>query len=229
MKEEISNKKLDKINQNEIPSLFPLIKNYLLYYGYLNTYRTFEKLTKSSISDNPSEKALLETLENRSKLRQLIMNGQPLEALKQTEIMYPGIFEKHKNISFMLQTQHFIELVKTNKSEEAIIYGRKVLKNSYNDSSCKYIQQICTLLCYPDPFNCPLSYLVEPVHAESVVDELNKAILEYTILEKNVWERSNLETLLKHLEELRKELRSSNNNIGKIFSVKEFMKNSECI
>lgn len=157
------------------------------------------------------------------------MNGKALEALNEAEAMYPGIFDKHKSVSFVLQTQHFIELVKANKSEEAILYGRKVLKNSYNDKSCKQIQQICTLLCYPDPFNCPLSYLVEPAYAESVVDQLNKAILDYTIVDKKVCEKSNLETLLNHLEVLRKELRSSNNNIGKIFSVKEFMKNPECI
>lgn len=225
-KQHIIKCKMKEINDQEIPDLLPLVKNYLLYYGFVKTLKALEPV--SPTPQDEIEEALYQTIEVRSQVREMIMNGRPLECLSTLESMYSGVFETQKEAEFLLRAQHFIELIKRKELEEGILYGRKMLKTSDSENSCNYLKKICQLLCYSDVESSPLALFVSSAHREYIADKINRVIIESSI-QNNTPKNSNIEVLLRHLEMIRKKLRDASGRVGRIFSVHEFVEDAECI
>lgn len=83
-----------------------IIQSYLVHHGYCNTAQIFAKSTQQKIEED------LSSVKKRKKLQELLLNGQVGSAIEMTKELYPVLFEKDINLQFMLECQHFIEVVK---------------------------------------------------------------------------------------------------------------------
>jgi len=104
---------------NEIPihvgDVHSLIRNYLLHYGFEETLQSFE-----SAGGTTSENSMLfKSLQNRKRIRQLIMDGETEKAVQLINQLYPGLLGTYSGANFLLQCQHFIECIKKRKDRRS--------------------------------------------------------------------------------------------------------------
>lgn len=219
------------------PKLNPrLVKNYLLHFGYEETFHAFNLATKSTVPPNyvPQEdgtdvKDTTYALNERKILRQLIGKGEIDAALAKLRDCYPPLVQDDKSeVCFLLHCQKFIELVRIGALEEAVKYGRVELAkfiglNVYQD----IVEDCFALLVYERPQESNLGYFLEASQREVVADAVNAAILSTNPKHKDRL-YSYLETLLRQLMACCLELRLLNDGQGVSLSLNRLLKNNSC-
>lgn len=205
-----------------IPSVLPVIRNYLSHYGFTKTLMMFEKTTNTG----PERQAEVDpSLRYRKTLREMLMRGDVLAAIELTNKVFPDLLttnfgpKSRPQVLFRLWCQQFIELVRGKRIQDAILLAQGPLRESYSSSTSEIIGQHMSLICYPDPEQSPVAHLMSLSHREETFDELNAAILENSQRRK----KSTLEILSRHLHDLAEQLRSSNDFAGATFDLQDFV------
>eukprot|EP00005_Dracoamoeba_jomungandri_P003823 CAMPEP_0174256932 /NCGR_PEP_ID=MMETSP0439-20130205/6131_1 /TAXON_ID=0 /ORGANISM="Stereomyxa ramosa, Strain Chinc5" /LENGTH=227 /DNA_ID=CAMNT_0015339785 /DNA_START=17 /DNA_END=700 /DNA_ORIENTATION=- len=168
-----------------------LILDYLVHHCYLDTAESFmsacglEKIGEESESQ----------LQNRKRIMLSIRKGEILDAIKLTNELFPGVLEQNQEVRFKLLCQHFIELIRERKNQEALAFAQQELNCNCAENQKKALQNIFPLIAYENPETSPIGGCLSEVHREGVVNSLNSAILE----SKNLPKEPSLELLLRHL------------------------------
>jgi len=197
-----------------------LVRNYLLYYGYGDTVKSFE-----SASGIPNQSATTTNLQNRKRLRQLITSGDIPATVQTINELYPNILEKSRRPYFLLTCQHFIELINLQKLGEAVDYAQRVLSQLRNldQKEEQYLQNVLGLFAYGDLRNSPVSHLLGMQQREIVADAVNELILNHSAVETKQPSLSNVETLIRQLIAVQNTARSENGNRGEVFCFKDYV------
>ncbi|EFH50824.1 hypothetical protein ARALYDRAFT_911196 [Arabidopsis lyrata subsp. lyrata] len=221
------NKQQIAIEKISIPSNMSLglVKNYLLHYGYEETFHALDLATNSTVPpiNGTQEDGIEDTsyaLHERKNFRQLIGKGEIDAALAKLRDCYPQLVQNDKSeVCFLLHCQKFIELIRIGALEEAVKYGRVELAKFLGLAAFQVIVEDCfALLVYERPQESNVGYFLEESQREVVADAVNAAILSTNPNNKNQL-HSHLETLLRQLTAGCLELRSLNDGQGEAFSL----------
>ncbi|KAM0681974.1 Glucose-induced degradation complex subunit [Mitosporidium daphniae] len=178
---------VSKMGQISIPKgdLNELIMNYLIIEGYSDAVRIFSEESKQKIDD-----LVLKDVEFREKLRNLVLDGKIKETISLINDSYPMLLEENNVLLFALKKQHLIELIKENRSKEAVYFAQKDLVplTDMKDHLMSELEDAMALLAYTgnkrkskkqEPtIPAEISHLLDQEHREKLVKLLNSKILE---------------------------------------------------
>uniref|UniRef100_A0A914DK08 Ran-binding protein 9 n=1 Tax=Acrobeloides nanus TaxID=290746 RepID=A0A914DK08_9BILA len=88
------------------------ISTWLAHEGYSQALESFNKAT------GLTETEAKESLENRKNLSKLIISGKVSEAIKIVEEFYPHLMDENKQLSLLLKTQQFIEMLRNINNQD---------------------------------------------------------------------------------------------------------------
>jgi len=173
-----------------------LIQSYLIHHGYAETAKVFAKsqgsgiLDNMDVDDNLKENNLnnqLASIQKRREIKESIMSGEIVKGIELTQLHYPNVLQKNQKLMFLLRCAIFVELVRkgsaskdTDWLDEAMSVGQKLqdMYGSTNDEEQKAkLEMTFSLLAYSNPFNSPVSHLLDISARDSVASALNSAIL----------------------------------------------------
>ncbi|KAI8909587.1 CTLH/CRA C-terminal to lish motif domain-containing protein, partial [Gorgonomyces haynaldii] len=120
----------------------------------------------------------LDTLSARKSLKYLILEGKLSEAVEFFDEHFVDSLETEKEILFALKCQLFIELIKTDTAQ-ALEFAQKDLGQFANVSqkTDDLLQDVLSLIAYPDPQQSPVAHLLTQERREQVADEVNEYII----------------------------------------------------
>jgi Ran-binding protein 9/10 len=204
-----------------VPSILPLIRNYLTHFGFAQTLISFEKATNSG----PASQAEVDpSLRHRKTLRDMIMSGHVIDTIEMTRKLFPGLLtEQRRDVLFRLQCQLFIEFIRGGKLEDAIRLAQEAFREAYTSSTADLITQHTALFCYSNLADAPMQNLLSQEHREETFDVLNEAVLEQSQRSKN----SALQILTRHLRDLSERLRATNEFSGSLFDLTDFAQGND--
>jgi len=121
--EELSKLRIDRGDMNKI------VMNYLIIEGHKEAVEKFTKETgvEGIININILADYDAELLEKRMKVRSLIVCGKIDEAINEINDINSEILENNPYIHFSLQKQKLIEIIKSNRVEEALSFAQNKL------------------------------------------------------------------------------------------------------
>ncbi|WZZ41149.1 hypothetical protein YC2023_037408 [Brassica napus] len=228
-----------------------LVKNYLLHFGYEETFQAFNLATKSTVppiyfaqEDGVEVQDTAYALNERKILRQLIGKGEIDAALAKLRDCYPQLVQDDKSeVCFLLRCQKFIELVRTislNALGEIFLtcidwsigssceiwksgVSQFIGLNVFQD----IVEDCFALLVYERPQESNVGYFLEASQREVVADAVNAAVLSTNPKHKDRL-YSHLETLLRQLMACCLEQRLLNDGQGESLSLNRLLKNNNC-
>jgi len=172
-----------------------------------------------------SGSAVQKALEDRARIRQLVLEGQVDAAFTSLKERFPKVLEKYPSVTFHLHRQKFIELVKEGAEMEGVQYARQYLA-PYRGTSALYDNALCEVLAvmeYEDPGESPeLEHLMGFHQREAVADVINAGVLiSYLGLQPGYsgGAQSSLEMLLCQVAVGHTELREANGGLGELFKL----------
>eukprot|EP00271_Cylindrocystis_brebissonii_P004026 TRINITY_DN15383_c0_g2_i1.p1 TRINITY_DN15383_c0_g2~~TRINITY_DN15383_c0_g2_i1.p1 ORF type:complete len:454 (-),score=74.96 TRINITY_DN15383_c0_g2_i1:379-1740(-) len=213
-----------------------LVRNYFLYYGYEETLTALDAASGGAFPPLPAgspstsraseqngsaapQVAISFALDHRKTLQQLIRNGEVEAAMSKLREWYPQILqEPQSNVSFLLSTQTFIEMVKAGDLDSAVLYARNMLSHFRGTSPERdnHLQRCLALLAYENPADSPVGPLLHSHQREVVADSVNAAVLSTAVTDGPLPE-SALERLLKQLTLCHMEKRVLEGGQGEVF------------
>ncbi|KAM7519218.1 hypothetical protein LguiB_018180 [Lonicera macranthoides] len=215
---------------------YGIVRSYLLHYGYEDTLNLFDMASHSTVppvslvQENGFSEQETYALNQRKVLRQLIRSGKINDAFDKLRQWHPQIFKDDTSaICFMLHCQKFIELVRVEKLEEAVAYGRIEFEKFFKLAEYDDLVKDCAaLLAYEQPQKSPVGYLLEESQREVVADAVNAVILLTNPDKKNTQAcvHSHLERLLRQLSACFLERRSLNGDQGEAFHLARVLSSS---
>ncbi|KAA8495423.1 Ran-binding protein 10 [Porphyridium purpureum] len=169
------------LSESRLPNYYDvvtdLVLNFMIHNGFAASAEIFARDTGrlNAIRDD-----LALTIKRQSVCR-YVLDGQIPEAIRAMSELEPAILEADSRIMFDLKCQHFVEMVRgrTVPTSNLIEFGRTELasfrdRGDYQDERLK---EVFSLLAYPDPTDCPVSYLLHTKRREPVASSLNVALL----------------------------------------------------
>lgn len=197
-----------------------LVSQYFNHVGFSETAKAFKQerdLEERALVSEPngSEMDISEPddmndrvsidVQNRHRIRKLVLAGDIDAALKLLKVFYPQVLENNSLILFKLRCRKFIELIRksipgnedvemtdgdvpSSSSEEtdtplsiAIDYGQKLRQDYKNDDRLfvvEHLPKVFSLLAYEDPSTSrEFSYLLDQEELVPLAEELNSALL----------------------------------------------------
>ncbi|KAI8891969.1 concanavalin A-like lectin/glucanase domain-containing protein [Globomyces pollinis-pini] len=148
----------------------------------------------------------------RKTIQHQILSGQVKEAVHTIESNFANFKQSFPIVYLQLKCLEFIEMIKQlfehkNDSQHMELDQQLTLKhlvqfgkslradyNHTNQNCLEAIEEICSLICYTDPFTSPLSYLLSPQIRQVIADSVNTALLKNQQLDPV----SPLEKLFRH-------------------------------
>jgi len=150
-----------------------LIMNYLVTEGYKEAAEKFS--AESGVSPSVS----LETLDDRIRIRQAILDGRIQEAVALINSLFPELLDDDRYLYFRLQQQQLIELIKDKQLEAALEFAQSRLVERVEEKPnvLQELEKTLALLAFEDPAASPFGELLHPSHKQKVASEVNCAIL----------------------------------------------------
>ncbi|EFA03726.1 glucose-induced degradation protein 8 homolog [Tribolium castaneum] len=180
------------LEENEIGrgQMNKLIMNYLVTEGFKEAAEKFQQ--ESGVVPAVD----LHSLDDRISIRDAIMNGKIQEATALINQLHPELLDNDRYLYFHLQQQHLIELIRSNRVEEALAFAQSHLSEAGEDdpSVLQELERTVALLAFEDPLNSPFGDLLAPSHRQKIASEVNAAILK---MEHQETTASKISTLLK--------------------------------
>ncbi|KAK9049931.1 hypothetical protein SSX86_007556 [Deinandra increscens subsp. villosa] len=212
---------------------YGIVRSYLQHYGYEETLNVFDVANQSSVPSIPvadhngfNEHAMY-ALNHRKILRKLIKDGEIDAAFSNLHQWYPKTVEEDTSaISLMLHCQKFIELVRAERLEEAMDYGRTRFEKFYSFTQYEDLVKDCAaLLAYEEPKKSSVGYLLGEWQRENVADAVNAMILSTNpeMKDHRSCLHSYLERLLRQLTACFLEKRLLNGNQGEAFHLRRVL------
>lgn len=174
--------------------------------------------------DSVGDRAM-NSLHIRSVIRMLILRGEIDEALKFILEYFPDI-NRYLDAMFSIHCQQFIELVKHRKLDDSIRFAQQMLSGfqfQLSPSQSSLLQEALGLLAYEDPFNSPVSYLLQLQQRESVADLVNGYILLLELKGETQPSQSVLEILLRQLVVAQEISRERSGGVGEEFHLDTYI------
>ncbi|WOL08892.1 glucose-induced degradation protein [Canna indica] len=162
-------------------------------------------------------------MEKRKTILHSALEGNALKAIELAEQLVPNLLTDNKDLHFDLLSLHFIDLIRSQKINEALEFGQTKL-TPFGDVH-KYVEKLedfVTLLAYEEPEKSPIFHLLSPEYRENVADNLNRAILAHG----NLPGYSSMERLIQQTTVVRHFLHQELGKDGPPpFSLKAFLNN----
>uniref|UniRef100_A0A8D0SNL2 GID complex subunit 8 homolog n=1 Tax=Sus scrofa TaxID=9823 RepID=A0A8D0SNL2_PIG len=151
-----------------------LIMNYLVTEGFKEAAEKFRM--ESGIEPSVD----LETLDERIKIREMILKGQIQEAIALINSLHPELLDTNRYLYFHLQ-QHLIELIRQRETEAALEFAQTQLAEQGEESrEClTEMERTLALLAFDSPEESPFGDLLNMLQRQKVWSEVNQAVLDY--------------------------------------------------
>nr|XP_045742042.1 glucose-induced degradation protein 8 homolog isoform X1 [Mirounga angustirostris]XP_045742043.1 glucose-induced degradation protein 8 homolog isoform X1 [Mirounga angustirostris]XP_045742044.1 glucose-induced degradation protein 8 homolog isoform X1 [Mirounga angustirostris]XP_045742045.1 glucose-induced degradation protein 8 homolog isoform X1 [Mirounga angustirostris]XP_054366163.1 glucose-induced degradation protein 8 homolog isoform X1 [Mirounga angustirostris] len=170
-----------------------LIMNYLVTEGFKEAAEKFRM--ESGIEPSVD----LETLDERIKIREMILKGQIQEAIALINSLHPELLDTNRYLYFHLQCcvprrgcvslsafagdqqQHLIELIRQRETEAALEFAQTQLAEQGEESrEClTEMERTLALLAFDNPEESPFGDLLHMMQRQKVWSEVNQAVLDY--------------------------------------------------
>ncbi|KAL6031815.1 hypothetical protein STEG23_030791 [Scotinomys teguina] len=152
-----------------------LIMNYLVTEGFKEAAEKFRM--ESGIEPSVD----LETLDERIKIREMILKGQIQEAIALINSLHPELLDTNRYLYFHLQQQHLIELIRQRETEAALEFAQTQLAEQGEESrEClTEMERTLALLAFDSPEESPFGDLLHMMQRQKVWSEVNQAVLDY--------------------------------------------------
>lgn len=123
----------------------------------------------------------LETLDERIKIREMILKGQIQEAIALINSLHPELLDTNRYLYFHLQQQHLIELIRQRETEAALEFAQTQLAEQGEESrEClTEMERTLALLAFDSPEESPFGDLLHMMQRQKVWSEVNQAVLDY--------------------------------------------------
>lgn len=181
-----------------------LIMNFLVTEGYVEAAQTFqqESLTQPGID--------LAAITDRMEIRKAVQSGNVEEAIERVNDLNPEILEENHQLSFHLQQQRLIELIRQGQTEEALEFAQEYLAphGEENEAFLEELERTMALLAFEDARSSPVADLMDISQRQKTASELNAAILSSqcqekeprlpTLLKLLLWAQSQLDSKLQY-------------------------------
>ncbi|XP_078092690.1 glucose-induced degradation protein 8 homolog [Mustelus asterias] len=168
---------MEKLNNLHIQraDMNRLIMNYLVTEGFKEAAEKFR--VESGIEPSVD----LDTLDERIKIREVILNGQIQEAIALINSLHPELLDTNRYLYFHLQQQHLIELIRQRETEAALEFAQTQLAEQGEESrEClTEMERTLALLAFDNPEESPFGDLLNMMQRQKVWSEVNQAILDY--------------------------------------------------
>ncbi|XP_055964098.1 glucose-induced degradation protein 8 homolog isoform X2 [Sorex fumeus] len=123
----------------------------------------------------------LETLDERIKIREMILKGHIQEAIALVNSLHPELLDTNRYLYFHLQQQHLIELIRQRETEAALEFAQTQLAEQGEESrEClTEMERTLALLAFDNPEESPFGDLLNMMQRQKVWSEVNQAVLDY--------------------------------------------------
>eukprot|EP00775_Hariotina_reticulata_P006104 gene6104-6342_t len=150
-----------------------LVMNFLVTEGYVEAARMLEQ------ESGTAPGVELSSITDRMEIRQAVQSGQVEEAIDKVNDLNPEILEEQHSLYFHLQQQRLIELIRQNKTEEALAFAQEYLAphGEENDAFLEELERTVALLAFADAKASPVGELMDVAQRQKTASELNAAIL----------------------------------------------------
>ncbi|XP_026321119.1 ran-binding protein 10 isoform X3 [Hyposmocoma kahamanoa] len=91
--------------------LHRMVSSYLVHHGYCGTAQAFTRATGQLIHED------IASIKNRQRVSKLVLGGRIGEAIEATRRLYPGLFERDRDLLFLLKCRQFVEMVNGSDAE----------------------------------------------------------------------------------------------------------------
>ncbi|XP_051525104.1 glucose-induced degradation protein 8-A homolog isoform X2 [Myxocyprinus asiaticus] len=167
---------MDKLNNVHIQraDMNRLIMNYLVTEGFKEAAEKFRM--ESGIEPNVD----LDSLDERIKIREMVLKGQIQEAIALINSLHPELLDTNRYLYFHLQ-QHLIELIRLRETEAALEFAQSQLAEQGEESrEClTEMERTLALLAFDNPEGSPFGDLLNTMQRQKVWSEVNQAVLDY--------------------------------------------------
>ncbi|MCI4387473.1 hypothetical protein PGIGA_G00074500 [Pangasianodon gigas] len=152
-----------------------LIMNYLVTEGFKEAAEKFR--LESGIEPSVD----LDSLDERIKIREMILKGQIQEAIALINSLHPELLDTNRYLYFHLQQQHLIELIRLRETEAALEFAQTQLAEQGEESrEClSEMERTLALLAFDNPEDSPFGDLLNMMQRQKVWSEVNQAVLDY--------------------------------------------------
>ncbi|CEO96124.1 CTLH domain-containing protein [Plasmodiophora brassicae] len=167
---EISKKTMDK-----------LVLNYLIFEGLKEAAERFQE--ERGLQMDGSFQFMAERIE----IVRLIREGRIMEAIDHINQLDSTILDGDPAIAFQLQSQQFIEMIRSGDIQGALSFAQKNLapRTARNPQFMSEMEQIMSLFAFDNPSESPLASLMSLSHRAQVASTVNAAILACSEPEKD--------------------------------------------
>ncbi|XP_065163726.1 glucose-induced degradation protein 8 homolog [Atheta coriaria] len=190
----LHSKEISRLSMNK------LIMNYLVTEGFKEAAEKFQQ--ESGVGPTIE----LNSLDDRIRIRDAIINGRVQEATAFINQLHPELLDNDRYLYFHLQQLHLIELIRNNRVEEALSFAQSHLSEAgeADPSVLEELERTVALLAFEEPLNSPFGDLLQPAHRQKIASEVNAAILRMehqectmpkisTLLKLILWSQSELD------------------------------------
>ncbi|XP_058846954.1 glucose-induced degradation protein 8-B homolog isoform X1 [Acipenser ruthenus] len=168
---------MEKLNNVHIQraDMNRLIMNYLVTEGFKEAAEKFRM--ESGIEPNID----LDSLDERIKIREMILKGQIQEGISLINSLHPELLDTNRYLYFHLQQQHLIELIRQRETEAALEFAQTQLAEQGEESrEClTEMERTLALLAFDNPEDSPFGDLLNMMQRQKVWSEVNQAVLDY--------------------------------------------------
>ncbi|XP_025016543.1 glucose-induced degradation protein 8 homolog [Tetranychus urticae] len=161
-----------------------LIMDYLVAQGFKEAAEKFKQeaglnmqRSKSSETD-PDTAEFNALLEQRIQIREAIEEGKIKYALCLINQYYPELIDQNRGLYFKLQQQQLIELIREQKTEEALSFAQEQLNVDSEYLELPELERTLALLAFDKPMNSPYADLLQLEHRQQLALEVNGIILQ---------------------------------------------------
>ncbi|RKO96258.1 hypothetical protein CXG81DRAFT_850, partial [Caulochytrium protostelioides] len=150
-----------------------LIMNYLVVEGFKDAADQFARESGTVPAVNTA------SIQDRMAIRQAVQAGRIDDAIAQVNDLDPEILDANTMLSFRLQQQKLIEMIREGRVADAIAYAQEELapRGESNPACLRETEKTMALLAFEDAVHSPVGYLLSPQQRQNTASELNAAIL----------------------------------------------------
>uniref|UniRef100_A0A8B9LF94 GID complex subunit 8 homolog a (S. cerevisiae) n=1 Tax=Astyanax mexicanus TaxID=7994 RepID=A0A8B9LF94_ASTMX len=157
---------MEKLNNVHIQraDMNRLIMNYLVTEGFKEAAEKFRM--ESGIEPSVD----LDSLDERIKIREMILKGQIQEAISLINSLHPELLDTNRYLYFHLQQQHLIELIRLRETEAALEFAQSQLAEQGEESrEClTEMERTLALLAFDNPEESPFGDLLNMMQRQKV-------------------------------------------------------------
>jgi len=150
-----------------------LVMDFLTTEGYYDAVQAFHKESGTPIT------SLDTSIRERSDIRAALQRGDVDTAVDIANDVDPEVLESQKALSFHLQQQRVLEMIRQGQIEQALAYAQEYLApcGEENAEFLAELEQTIALLAFEDQGNSPLGGLLDVAQRQKIASELNAALL----------------------------------------------------